>query len=113
MHELSLCQAMMEIIKHHENNLCGKKINKIILEVGQLAAIDPSSMQFAFEAVSSGTLAENAKLEFIEIEGKAICDSCQKTVKLKHYYDACEYCGRFSLQITQGDGLLIKSMEVS
>lgn len=112
MHELSLCQSMLEIIHQHSAELHGQCVKKVFLEIGQLVAVDQAALRFAFEAITAGTIAEHAKLDIIEIEGQAICDCCQKTVRLKHYYDACELCGQYSLQITQGEALRIKSMEV-
>ena len=88
------------------------RVKKINLEIGQLTGVDESALRFGFEAITKGTIAEHAVLGLIEIEGQALCDTCQKTVKLKHYYDACQTCGHFSLTITQGEELRVKSMEV-
>ena len=80
--------------------------------MGQLAAIDPAALRFGFEAVTKGTLIEHAILEIIAIEGQARCESCQKTVKLERYYDACPRCGNFLLTVTQGEALRLKCMEI-
>ena len=112
MHEFSLCRAIIDIINKH---VAGKNCNyvkKISLEVGQLAGVDESALRFGFEAITKGTIAEHSILDIIGIEGRAICDTCQKTVKLKHYYDACQTCGHFSLTITHGEELRVKFMEI-
>lgn len=112
MHELSLCRSILDIVNEH---ITGKKctsVKRISLEIGQLAAVDKSALRFGFEAISKGTIAERATLDIIEVEGEALCDTCQKTVKLKHYYDACQTCGHFSLTITQGEELRVKFMEI-
>lgn len=112
MHELSLCRAIIDIVNDHVVGQNGCRIKKISLEIGQLAGVDESALRFAFEAITKGTMAEHAILEMIEIEGQAICDTCQKTVKLKHYYDGCQSCGHFSLKVIQGDELRVKCMEI-
>ena len=112
MHELSLCHAIIGIINEHIAERHCVRVLKVVLEIGQLAAVDPSALRFGFEAATKGTIIEQAILEIIEIEGEALCEPCQKTVKLDQYYDPCPLCGNFSLTITQGEALRVQSMEV-
>lgn len=112
MHELTLCQRIMSIINEYSRGKNYHRVKKIVLEIGQLAAVDEEALRFGFDVVAKGTLAEGAILDVIEIEGQAICDACQKTGKLKHYYDACQNCGHYSLTITQGEELRVSCMEV-
>lgn len=112
MHELSLCRAIIDIVNEHVAGKNCKRVKKINLEIGQLAGVDESALRFGFEAITKDTIAEHAVLEITEVEGQALCDTCQKTVKLKRYYDACQTCGHFLLAITQGEELRVKFMEV-
>lgn len=112
MHELSLCRNLLDIINAYAQGKPVKGITKITLEVGQLAAVDESALRFGFEMSAKGTLAENAVLDIIMVEGQALCNACHQHVKLRHYYDACQNCGQFSLTVTQGEELRIQSMEV-
>jgi len=112
MHELSLCRAILDMVNEQTTGKNHTRVTKITLELGQLAAVDASALRFGFEAITKGTIAEDADLNIINIEGKARCETCQKTVTLKHYYDACDICGHFSLTVTQGEALRLKSIEV-
>ena len=112
MHELSLCRAILDIIDEHVAGKEFKRIKRIGLEIGQLAGVDESALRFGFEAITKGTRAERADLTIIEVEGQAICETCQKTVAMKHYYDACQICGQFSLTVIQGEELRLKFMEM-
>ena len=112
MHELSLCRTILEIINDHIHGKKVSRVKTVALEIGQLAAVDPSALRFSFDMVTKGTLAENALLNMVEIEGQAMCNVCQKTVHLQRYYDACEHCGQFSLTVTQGEELRVKFIEV-
>ncbi|OGV48999.1 MAG: hypothetical protein A3F46_07400 [Legionellales bacterium RIFCSPHIGHO2_12_FULL_42_9] len=58
MHELSLCRAILDIINEHIAGKHCNRVKKIIIEVGQLAAVDESALRFGFEAITKGTLAE-------------------------------------------------------
>lgn len=112
MHELWICKNLLEIInqKMIDKNHC--QVKKVYLEIGQLLAIEKSALTFSFEVLTQGTLAENADLVIIEIPARALCEFCGKNVSLNQYYDACNYCGSFSLKVTQGEELRVKSMEV-
>lgn len=112
MHELSLCRSLLDIINEQAAGKNFKCVKKVILEVGQLAAVDASALRFGFEIVTKGTLADGAVLDIITIEGRALCNACHQCVKLENYYDACQNCGQFSLTVTQGEELRIQSMEV-
>lgn len=111
MHELSLCKMILDIINDQAS---AKKINhvkKVTLNVGQLAAVDKSALRFGFEVISKGSVAEGAILDIVVVEGQAICNACQRHVKMNNYYDACENCGQHALTITKGEELQVQSME--
>ncbi len=110
MHELWLCKSILEIIKQNAVEKNGTCVKKIVLEIGQLTAIDKDSLIFSFNVSAKGTLAENAELNIIDIPGKALCESCQKMVPLRQYYEECPACGSHSLKVTQGEELRVKSM---
>lgn len=113
MHELTLCRNILEIIQQkalQERLAC---IKRIYIEIGQLLAVEKAALIFSFEVIAEGTIAENAQLEIISVSAQAKCESCGKTVSLNQYYDSCSECGSFSLTITQGEELRVKSMEVA
>ncbi|KGP63345.1 hydrogenase nickel incorporation protein HypA [Legionella norrlandica] len=113
MHELWLCRSLLAIIEEQANKRKCQKVKKIILEAGQLAAIDKDALNFSFSVITQGTIAQNAELLFIEIPGEAKCHSCEQVVPVKQYYEGCQACGHHSLTLTQGsEELKIKSMVV-
>lgn len=112
MHELGLCRQIIEIVQRHAAGRKCSRIKKIIVELGALSAVDTDALLFCFDAAAANTMAQGAVLEIIPVEGKAVCDSCKKTVKIVQLSDACEYCGNFALSILQGEELRVKSMEV-
>lgn len=112
MHELWLCKSIMEIIQQSALTTNTTKVKKIVLEIGQLTAVDKDSLLFSFQVTTQGTLAEDAELYIIDIPGIAQCESCRKMVPLRQYYDTCQACGSHALTVTQGEELRVKSMEV-
>ncbi|CAM2921637.1 hydrogenase nickel incorporation protein HypA [Legionella steigerwaltii] len=112
MHELWICKSILEIIKQKAAATQCTRVKKIILEIGQLAAIEKNALIFGFNVITEGTIAENAELHIIDIPGEALCESCQKRSPLQQYYDACQVCGSHALKVIHGEELQIKSMVV-
>jgi hydrogenase nickel incorporation protein HypA/HybF len=74
--------------------------------------IDKSALLFSFDVMAKGTIAENAMLKFIDIAGRACCETCQTNIRVHRYDQACENCGSFLYNIQAGEELRVKSMEV-
>lgn len=112
MHEMSLVESMLTIMEEQAKAQGFEKVKKVWLEVGELSHAEPEALTFCFEAVMKGSLAEGAELEIIRTKGKAWCMDCAKTVTATQRFDACPECGSYHLQVTQGDELRIKELEV-
>jgi hydrogenase nickel incorporation protein HypA/HybF len=62
MHEVSIAQSILNIIKETAEKSGAKKIIGVKLKIGEFSCINFSSLQFAFSLISQGTPAEGAKL---------------------------------------------------
>jgi len=69
MHELSLCENIINIIKRQSKEQSFSKVVKISLLVGDMSGASPESLSFCFPLVAKNTIAENAILEIIECTG--------------------------------------------
>lgn len=112
MHEMSLCESVVRIIEEQATLHCYSRVKTVRLEIGPLAAVEPEAMRFCFGAATRGTIAENATLDIIETAASAWCFSCGGKVTIEAGYTACPECGSFQLQVTGGDSLRIKELEV-
>ncbi|NJL63228.1 MAG: hydrogenase maturation nickel metallochaperone HypA [Methylacidiphilales bacterium] len=108
MHELGITQNIVAIVCEHAQ---GKKVQRILLEIGKLSAIMPDAVRFCFDICSQGTVLENAILEIQEITGLAKCDRCGNTIILNQPFGQCQ-CGNFELHLIAGEELKIKEIEV-
>ncbi len=113
MHEMSLCEGVMQVLKDQAHEQGYSRVEAVWLEIGELANVEIESMRFCFDVVTQGTLAEQAKLEIIEVPGQAWCMQCGKTVALKQRFDACPECSSYQLQVTGGEQMMIKELEVN
>lgn len=112
MHEMSLCEGILKILEDNAKSQGFERVKTVWLEIGTLSCVEPEAMRFSFDAVTKGTLADHARLEIIKVQGEAWCMQCSKTVSVNQRFDACPDCGSFQLQVTGGEEMKIKELEV-
>jgi len=112
MHEISLCESILQVMEDHAARQGFTRVNTVWLEIGGLSGVEVEAMRFGFDAVTRGTLADQARLEIIEVPGRAWCMQCSKSVAVAQRFDACPDCGSYQLQVTGGDEMKIKELEV-
>lgn len=113
MHEMSIAEGIVQILEEQAVSQSYSQVKAVWLEIGPLSAIQIEPLMFCFDAVTQGTLAEGALLHITNTQGKALCTQCLKQVEIIQLYDQCSYCGSYQLQITEGDEMRIKELEVA
>lgn len=111
MHEMSLMQGVLDIIEDASRGQF-VKVNKVWLEIGALSGVDPAAMEFCFDAVMHGTLAQGAVLEIVDKPGEGWCMKCARPVSIAARYDPCPFCGSHQIQVTGGEEMRVKELEV-
>ena len=112
MHEMSLCESILGILEENARSQGFGRVKAVWLEIGALAGVEVEAMRFSFEVVTRGTLADRARLEIIDVPGRAWCLQCGKSVPVRQRFDACPDCGSYQLQVTAGEEMKIKELEV-
>ena len=112
MHEMSLTEGVLQILQDNAKNKGFERVKTVWLEIGALSGVEIEAMRFCFDAVMQGTLADGAKLEIIQAPGEAWCMPCGKSVRVSERFEPCPECGSFQLQITGGDQMQVKELEV-
>lgn len=112
MHEMSLCEGVLEILEDYARSQGFARVRVVWLEIGVLSGVEPEAMRFCFDAVMRNTLADQARLEISEVPGEAWCMQCSKAVRIEQRFDACPDCGSYQLQVSGGEEMKIKELEV-
>jgi len=112
MHEMALCSGIIEIVEEEARKRSFSKVKVVCLEIGALSHVAPEALKFCFEAVAARTVAHGAVLEIIETPGLAWCMACSKSVEVKQRYEPCPSCGSHQLQVTGGEEMRVRELEV-
>lgn len=112
MHELSITQNLLDIALRHAEPAGAQRIVRLNLVIGDLATIVDDSVQFYWDMVSQGTIAEGAELNFERVPGMLRCLDCEHTFPLNGREVSCPACGGRSLTVVSGDEFRLDSIEV-
>ena len=112
MHELSLAQGVIDVIRAEAKAQAFERVSRVVLEVGALSCVDPHALEFGFQAVAKDSPAEGASLEIRTPAGQAHCFGCGRDVAVAARGAGCPACGSYQLVVTGGEELKIKELEV-
>jgi hydrogenase nickel incorporation protein HypA/HybF len=113
MHEASIMQGALAQAEEYARNHGCTAIHVILIKVGMLSGVVPEALEFAFEAMSPGTLAAGARLEIQRVPAVAICKSCQREFTLEDAVFPCPACGGWESDLRQGRELELTRIEAS
>lgn len=109
MHELGIA---MEIAELAIERAAGASVRRVVVEVGQLTAVLPEALAFAWQAATEGSEMETCALEIIEMPGRGRCRTCSAEQALSMPYGQCA-CGATDLELIAGEDLRIRELEVT
>ena len=113
MHELAVTQGIIDVAVQAAERNGGHGISAIDLVIGDLSSIVDDSIQFYFDILSQGTLAEGAVLRFRREPALAICFDCRHQFRAAAPLEpACPNCGSARLQVSGGREFFVESIEV-
>jgi len=113
MHELPATQGILSVALEAAQQNGARRIAAIDLVIGDLASIVDDSVQFYFDMLSKGTIAEGAVLRFRREPAMAACADCGHQFPVNALLTAvCPACGGMRLHVSGGREFFVESIEV-
>lgn len=112
MHEMSVTQSVLEIALAHAERAGATRVVRIHLVIGALSGIVDESVQFYFDYVSEGTLAEGAELVFRREPARFRCWECGAEYEAQTSDWTCPECGELRPTAIGGREFMVESIEV-
>lgn len=113
MHEMSICQALMDQVERIAREQGASHVDSIVLSIGPLSGVEPVLLNRAFEVARLKTIAENSTLEIETGPVVVECRSCGASGEAAVNRVLCPSCGDWQVNVIQGDEMLLMRLEVS
>lgn len=113
MHEIGIMERTLEIAINNAQKQNANSIQKITMNIGKLSGVIPEALEFAFDVVTKGTIAENATLEINTIPVTCYCNICQTKFNPQEWFFECPHCHQFSNHILEGKEIELMSVEIN
>ena len=113
MHELAVCQGLINEVERLAKQHKAGRIDSIVLSIGPLSGVEPHLLKRAFDIARLDTVAKDAELEIESGPVIVECRSCGASGEVQPNYMLCPSCGDWQVNMKQGDELLLLRLEVS
>ena len=113
MHEVGIMQSALDIALERAERQGAEQILCLGLRVGALSGVVPDALEFAFEVLKRGTIAENAHMEVEYIPLRIYCPLCKREFTLDDFFYLCPECDNPQTEVRQGRELDVRFVELS
>jgi hydrogenase nickel incorporation protein HypA/HybF len=113
MHELSLCQALIEQVEAIAREQAAHQVLSIHLAIGPLSGVEPQLLEQALPFASAGTIAAGAGLVIDYLPVRVRCQACGDTTEAMPSRLSCGNCGDSRTALVSGDELLLMRVELA
>jgi len=109
---MALAESVIRIVEETARKNAAAAVRAVWLEIGRLSHVEPEALRFAFDVVKRDGPAHGARLEIVATDGAAWCMQCSGAVTLARLGEPCPRCGSYQLQVTAGEEMRVKEIEI-
>lgn len=110
MHELGIVYEVIKVVDNFATQNKLTKVDKIILEIGQLSQAIPRFIEECYPAAVSETEYEETKLEIITLPAIGKCNVCQEVYNVVEHRRVCPTCTPMDYELRSGQEFNIKEI---
>lgn len=112
MHEMGIANSILHAVKTEIAKRPGSEAIEVGVRIGELAALDPESLQFCFDALKEDAGLPHLELTIQLCPRRHHCESCNTDFDVIHYDLHCPHCGKETILCVGGDELELAYLEV-
>jgi hydrogenase nickel incorporation protein HypA/HybF len=112
MHELAICQSLMEQVESIAHEREAKCVTSITIGIGPLSGVEFQLLKNAYPIASAGTVAEDAELIIEHLPIKVRCNQCGAESDALPNKLTCKQCGDWRTTLISGDEMMLMSLEL-
>jgi hydrogenase nickel incorporation protein HypA/HybF len=112
MHELYATQAILDKAIEQASEQMGARITDLYLVLGEISSYAQDSIQFYWDDISTGTIADGARLHFRHVEAEMQCMACFTKYRPQDGEILCPNCGSTGAKIVAGEDLYLEGIDL-
>ena len=105
-------QSALRLALDQARQAGASRVHLIRLRIGVLSGVVPDALEFAFEALAAGTVAENAKLAIEQVPARFWCPTCTREFQSDDMFAECPGCHSPSGELRAGREMELASLEI-
>jgi len=113
MHELSVCQALIEQVEAVAREQNAARVLLIRLGIGPLSGVEPQLLEQAFYIARAGSIAADAELQVNTLPIQVSCRACGAVSEAQAARLVCAVCGDWHTTLVSGDELQLTQVELT
>lgn len=112
MHELAICQALMNQVESIAAERNARSVVSIVVGMGPLSGVEAQLLKHAYPVASAGTVAEGAELVIENLPVRIKCTQCGSESDALPNKLVCKACGDWRTTLISGDELMLMRVEL-
>lgn len=112
MHEMGIAISLIDTLRKEAAKHPDSRPRKLGIRIGELTALDASSLEFCFEALLRGTDLEGVQLALEKCPRRHRCLDCAAEFEIRQYDFRCPKCRQLHSECISGDELEIAYLEM-
>jgi hydrogenase nickel incorporation protein HypA/HybF len=108
MHELALCEAIVDSVTRHA---VGQRVERVEVRIGHFRQVVPDSLQFSWELLTAGTDLAGCELAIDHVPAVISCRGCGQQTTLDAPILLCRGCDSSDVTLVSGEEFLIASID--
>ena len=112
MHELSIAQEIIDIVKSHVTDEDRVKVRRVEIKVGELQSVLVESLKFCFSGIRELDNLDNAELFVEQAPITVYCEDCGLESQLVNKHFICNKCNSIRVVMRGGNELQIVAIEL-
>jgi hydrogenase nickel incorporation protein HypA/HybF len=112
MHELSVCQAMLDQVAQLVLEHRATHVELIDVEIGELSGVDAALLADAFLIMKMGTCASSAVLNARTVPTCVLCIQCGETTYTRPNQLVCGTCSGYRVSVVEGTELRLRDVKL-
>ena len=112
MHELAICQSLMDQVTEIAQERDAQSVTSIIVGIGSLSGVEAPLLKNAYSIARAGTVAENAELVIECLPLRVRCTQCNSESEVLPNKLTCKQCGDWRTTLISGDEMMLLKVEL-